>query len=159
MEFPQELSDRSVVFRGFKDKIGEILRNEKIVSQRLLDRFGNLVALRLEVLHVELRLIRIGEVPALNDGKAVKSLLQDVPQFALVLPFEPAILGGLRLPFLGLQYGTGHDDQIAVEKGIGRFRTRDHEANRVTPLLQMIFYPSPETLIELVGLLWQDKNR
>ncbi len=79
LQLPQELSDRSVIFRRFEDEIGEVLRDEKIVSQRFLDRFGDFVALRLEVFHVELRLIRIGEVPALNHGEAVESLFQDVP--------------------------------------------------------------------------------
>ena len=88
LQFAQQLADRRIFTRGFQYEVFKVFGNEQVVNQRFLDTFGDLCALFLQALDAEQALAWIGEVPAMQDGEAVKTLLQNVAKFALVLGMQ-----------------------------------------------------------------------
>ena len=97
----------------------------------------------------------IGKI-ALRDGMLVigESLHRQRYKF-LVQLFVFRILAD---PFLRLHFSACEDEQIAIQKSIGRARSGQQEANGVAALLQMILEPTTQCLIDFFRLFRQYQN-
>src|SRR5690606_23907177 len=139
LQLTHQDADRFVVAGVLKHQIFEILRHKNVIGQNRFDRFGNLRSLLVETLNDELALCRVGVVPPQQYSEAVEPLLEVVAQGAFKLLVQLSVLGALGTPFLCLHFGTGEDEQVTIQEGIGATFTRQQETHRVAPLLQVVF--------------------
>ena len=158
MQLAQQFANGRVVCRSFEHKVFKVLGHEQVVDQRLLDALGNLSPLLFQTLDAEHALARIGEIPAMQHRETVEALFQDVAQRTLVFGVQLLVLGVLAAPFLRLHLGTREDQQVAILEGIGRAGSRQQEADGVAALLQMIFDPAAQALVDVVRFLRQHQN-
>src|SRR5690606_13393453 len=110
--------DGAVIGGSFKDELLEIFRNEQVVRQRRLDGLWDLGPLFTQSLNVEFALRRVAEIPAMQYGKPVKPLFEDIPQLTLIFRLKLAVFGVVRAPFLRLHFCSGEYQQVTVVKRV-----------------------------------------
>jgi hypothetical protein len=157
LQLAQQLADRRVVWRSFEHQVFEVLGHEQVVDQRLLDAFGNLSPLlfRLSTLNTHwLGSAKFQRCSTAKRSKRFFRMSRRAPWYSVC-------------SFLYSGFWPLHSCAfISARARISRSRSRkalveparQQEADGVAALLQVIFDPAAQALVELVRFLWQHQN-